>query len=574
MKLTGMYLLKPAIVALILLTFLPSTYAVAVQDSAIDFADNAVDPEILQIQEESRGHFKNAFSNLDYDEYLQTARILEVLLRDHGTDIFVKDAYFILADIYYARLQDETYCRDAIRVLESFLETFPYRDECLDARMTISFIYYRYLNELDSAVEVLNQYFDTLSYYSYLESELLQAQLLLARCYQKQGKFGREKKIWDGLIHTNPDADSYGRYRFLNDIENWKRLSVEGIVVYFQAGIPEGDYQAILSAAERELSELESIFSNTLPYAVELYLYTDTDTLAQYTHFDESFSVDNAGEIHMHAAGRDEMPQLMTNVYSSALNMRARDVRHPLMKGGLDYFRYVDPSGNDIDSLAARHLSIFDDTPSASLLLRESAFYGSAEYDKLAGSFCAYLIENKPVKDFITLYNGLYPRHTPEQIEAIFELFYGRSMDDLVAEWYDALSPRIAEARLDRSISSYDRTPVELDLSTPEATLGSWYEALRMGDYDALIGASTPDLAELLKKAREVYEEEGIFDEVLIEEFVFPYYPTTYRVTSEGPIGDELYIFKIEIVKDGEVIEEKNVALTRIKKKWYVGTNL
>jgi len=573
MKLTRMYALKSAILTLILLSFLPSTYAVADTDSGMDFTDNAVDPEILRIQEESQGHFRDAFSNLDNDEYLQTARIIEELLRDYGTDIFVKDAYFILADIYYARLQDGAHCRDAIRVLESFLETFPYRDECLDARMTIGFIYYRYLNELDSAVEVLNEYFDTLSYYTYLESEVLQAQLLLARCYQKQGKFGSEKKIWDGLIYTNPDADSYGRYRFLDDIENWKRLTGEGIVLYFQAGIPEGDYQAILSAAERELSGLEGIFAKNLPGMVELYLYTDTDTLAQYTHFDESFSVDNAGEIHMHAGGRDEMPQLMANVYSSALNMRPRDERHPLMKGGLDYFRYVDPLGNDVDSLAARHLSIFDNTPGASLLLRESTFYGSAEYDKLAGSFCAYLIENKPVREFINLYNGLYPKHTPEQVEAVFEKFYGRSMDDLVAEWYDALSPRIAEARLDRSISSYDRIPVELDLSTPKAALESWYEALRMGDYDALIGASAPDLVEMLKDARDAYEEEGIFEEVLIEEFVFPYYPTTYRVTSEGPIGDELYIFKIEIIMDGEVIEEKNVTLTRIKKKWYVGTN-
>ena len=170
MKLTVMYALKSAILALILLSFLPSIYAVAVQDSGMDFTDNGVDPEILRMQEESQGHFKDAFSNLDKDEYLQTNRIIEELLRDYGTDIYLKDAYFILADIYYARLQDETYCREAIRVLESFLETFPYRDECLDARMTIGFIYYRYLNEFDNAVEVLNQYFDTLSYYTYLET--------------------------------------------------------------------------------------------------------------------------------------------------------------------------------------------------------------------------------------------------------------------------------------------------------------------------------------------------------------------------------------------------------------------
>lgn len=536
------------IIALACIGLLPANFALAGEPVSLAGA-NTVNPEIQRIQDEAEEHYRAAFTDLDYDEYIRTAQILEGLLRDYGTDPFVQDAYFYLADIYHARLQGEGYSRDAIRVLKKFIETFPYLDKSLDAQMTIGLIYYRHLNELDNAIDSFKTYFDILPFYSYLESEKMQAQLLLAKCYQKRGNFSKEKRIWDGFAITHPNADSTGRYRFLNDINNWKRLTGDGVSVYFQVGIPKSDYLAALAKGEAELKRIVGLFGKRLPFPVELYLYADTGAMVQYTHLEEPLPVDSASEIHLTVNQTGRLPHLIAQVYSSALNNRPRDERHQLMRGGLDFCFYVDPSGRDVNTLAARYLSIFEEPPSSLLLLRESTFFGSPGYNNLAGSFCAYLVENEPVSHFVNLYQGLYPRHTREMVEAIFEKFYGKPMDDLVAGWYRSLSPLMAKAKADMNILSFDRASVELDLSTPETALAGWYESMRNGDYDALIDASTPDLRGLLEAARDAYEDEGIFDEVVIGEFVYPYYATTYNITGKGPIGDEIYFFKIEIVK-------------------------
>jgi hypothetical protein len=436
-------------------------------------------------------------------------------------------------------------------VLTKFTETFPYLDKSLDAQMTIGLINYRCLNELDNAIAAFELYFDMLPFHPYLESEKLQAQLLLAKCYQKKGDFGQEKKVWDGLVMSFANADSTGRFTFLSNIINWKRLTGDGVTVYFQSGISQGDYKDALERSEQELRRFEGLFGVSLPFHIELYLYADTTEMAQYTSLEEPLTVDGASEIHTTVDQAGMLPHLIAKVYSPALNSRPRAERHPLLRGGWDYCFYVDPSGEDVDTMAARYLAIFEEPPSSRLLLRESTFYGSVEYDNLAGSFCAYLIENKDVRHFAKLYQGLYPKHTPEMVEDLFGKIYGKPMDELVAEWYNSLRPLITQAKADMSVLSFDTVKVELDLSTPETTLAGYFEALRNGDYDALIDACIPELGAILGEARDAYVDEGIFDEIIIMDFIFPYFPNSYNILSEGPIADDLYFFKIAIVRSG-----------------------
>jgi hypothetical protein len=566
-------LFKFIILLAIAVAILPSASIRAGVDEPVDTQPPEVNPLVLQIEEQAQDYYTDAFRNLDDADYLRAARLIEDLIRDFGDDPYVQDAYFYLADIYCARLQGELYYGEAIRVLEDFLRRHPSSDKCLDAELRIALINYRFLNNLDEALLTLRVYFAMLPLFQYLESEKLQGQLLMAKCYQKLGRFANEKSVWEGLRITSPEADRTGRYKFLTNINDWKRLTRENVILYFHLGITENDYSAALRDAENQLGALESRFGLKLPGPVEIYLYINPEDMAGYTSLEDPLPLDTDREIHLAVEQVDEMPYLVAYIYAGVLNSRPRAEKHPLMRGGFYMSFYKSPRGETIDELAARHLLLFDEAPGATLFLRESAFFGSAEYDRLSGSFCGYLLVNEPVEKFLDIYRGLYPTHDREMVEAAFERTYGKPMDELAGDWYASLGPMIAKARADVDATEYDLSPVDVDLSSPENALASWYEALRKGDFDALIKSSTPELKELFTDAKDAYTREGIFKEVIIEEFVYPYYPTTYRIVNEGPLGDKIYIFKIEIVKDDEVIEEKNVALRKISGKWYIDVN-
>jgi hypothetical protein len=558
---------------IIFATMLPSATALAQPDNQPVAGSVQVNPEILRIQEEAQGHFTKAFGELDDEEYLETALIIEDLVRDYGDDPFVEDAYFYLADIYTARLQDEEYFDDAIRVLGELIRRRPGSDKCLDAQLKIANIHYRDRYDLEAAISALEEYFDMLPRYPYLESEKLQGQILLAKCYQKLGSFSAEKKVWDGLAVTNPAADRTGRLRFLNEIDDWKRIAGDRVTLFFHVGVAERSYKSAYARADAALADMIGTFGRELPCPVEVYLYTDAEDVAAYASIDEALALDRDREIHISTDQLDEMEYLAAYIYAGVLNSRARDEKYPLMRGGFEMAFYSGPGGEDIDQYAARHLLLFDESPRSSIFLRESTFFGSSEYERLAGSFCSYLIENEPVDAFMHLYRGLYPWHDADMVEAAFERHYRKSMDDVVAAWYSSLEPAIAEARSAVDAIDYDLSPVKVDLSTPDAALASWYEAMRKGDFDALMASSAPELRDLFLEAKQAYEEHDILEEVMIEEFVYPYYSTRYRVVNEGSLGGDIYIFKIEIVKDDEVIEDKNITLRKIGGKWFIDMN-
>ncbi len=532
-----------------------------------------VSEEIKTLQDEAQAHYSKAFSEADDREYNATAGILETLISQYGTDPATEEVYFYLADIYYARLQGSANCREAIRVLNKLLENIPGARKTLEAKLTIALIYYRYLNDLESATSTLDEYFDNLALYNYLESDKLQAQILLAKCYQKRGSYASEKKIWDALQITNPTADRTGRIRFLNEIKQWQRIPGESVDLFCKTDIPERTYRNTLQSAETELGKLVVKFGNKLPGKVEVYLYKNTDAMVLYTSLQEPLTLDGDREIHIAVDQVQQMPYLMAKIYSNALNYRSRNDRHPLMRSGFGMAYYKDPSGQSIDELAARQLFIFDKAPSGSVLLGESNFFGSNEYFQLAGSFCKFLIDNEPLDPFKHIYRSLYPHHTQEMVEDIFQRAYGKPFDKLVALWYASLNPIMAQVRSEAGALTFDLHSVDVDLSTSDSALASWYESLRMGDFDALMESSTPELRDLLKEAKKAYEDEGILQEIIIERFVYPYYPTTYRVIRSGELGADIVIYKISIIKDNKSIEEKDVTVKKISGKWYIDVN-
>ena len=529
----------------------------------------------MALEREAEEHFQEAFRTLSDSEYLKTIEKLQELMLTYSGNPRIQDAYFYIADIYHARLQGNANFHLAIQVLEDFRRIYPDSAKSLDAQITIAVIYYRNLNDPDAAIRALETYFDILSYHDYTEGEKLQAQLLHTKFYQKKGHYFKEKALWDGLLITSPDVDRVGRHKFLNDLENWKRLTGSGLKVFFHNPLPPEDYQLVLTTAQEQLTRLEGLFNESLPADIEIYLYRDKADLLDHTDTDEPQVFVDDREIHLTPGQIDWLPFAVTSNFALALNNRVSRDLHPLTRQGMNMFSYQNKAGADVHYLAAELLQLFDRPPQATLFLRESTFHGTQEYDYLAGSFCSYLIDNEPVEKFLRIYKGLYPnpRHDSGMVEQIFNSIYGKPMDRLVSDWYTFLAPQIAQVRSELERFSYDLDSYGIDLSTPESSLKTWYEGLRRGDFKALIASSTPDLADMLRDAQETYEKEGIMKEVRVGQFIYPYYPTTYRVVNIGELGDELRIIQIEILKENVVIKEENIPVKRIKGKWYVDVN-
>jgi hypothetical protein len=307
-----------------------------------------------------------------------------------------------------------------------------------------------------------------------------------------------------------------------------------------------------------------------MPGPVEVYLYVNTDDMVPYTASEEPLAIDGDREIHLQVERVADISHLMTMVYSIALNARPKSDRHPIMRDGFDNAWSNGYAGESIDTLAARQLLLFDEAPRGTLFLGTSTFFGSTEYGVLAGSFCKYLLAKEPVDAFMKLYKGLYPYHDSEMIEGAVKRLYNKTLDELVGAWYASLGSIIAQVRSEVGSMTYDLKPVKVDLSTPEATLATWFQALRMGDYDALMQSSTPELRQLLVDAKKAYEEKGIFKEIIVERFVYPYYPTACEVVSSGKLGNDIFIFKINVTKNKKVMDVKDVPIRKIAGKWYV----
>ena len=98
------------------------------------------------------------------------------------------------------------------------------------------------------------------------------------------------------------------------------------------------------------------------------------------------------------------------------------------------------------------------------------------------------------------------------------------------------------------------------------------WEAYRAGDFDALIATSTRDMANFFSEARDLYEEEGIFDQVVLDYFIRPYRQARMIVVSTGTFTESIYVFEVQIEK-GDEIEERTIVVRREGNVWKVDSN-
>jgi hypothetical protein len=79
-------------------------------------------------------------------------------------------------------------------------------------------------------------------------------------------------------------------------------------------------------------------------------------------------------------------------------------------------------------------------------------------------------------------------------------------------------------------------------------------------------------MAGILTDARDMYEQQGILQQVILDNFIRPYRSAQMVVVQEGEFGDDLCVFQVQIVR-GTDIQDMTIAVRKEGNQWKIDSN-
>jgi hypothetical protein len=472
-----------------------------------------------------------------------------------------------------------------------------------DAHVTIAHIEYRCLRDYRAAQEHLSEVLNDGSLATELGSGDLEVKVLLAKCRQKLGEYDIARRLWEEIRFSNAELDTEGRFEWITNSANWSRLDDSRVTLYIESGVSRDVYLACLSSTRDSLAMVESVWGMVPGGNIEVFLYASTDSLFDYTLRSNGFTIPGDAEIHMVPRDIEEIEYLVGWLVSQRLNTRPEGTIFPLFRAGFSH--YYLGSRDEVDALAARELYYYGGTIEDNILLFPLSFdyTYSEEYTAMCASFLHYLIEEGRVSvaSLAKFYRLLWANPaarwqapliselirlnpnlgatswqqgliTPAQVSDLSINVLGLDLEDEIQAWQGTLTDEIAFVTVELGSLTADVQRVQVDLTTPENALRSWWEAYRAGDFDALISASTREMGSFFSEARDIYREQGILDQVILDHFIRPYRSANMVVVQTGTFAEDLYVFEVKIEK-GDEIEEMTIVIRYEDGKWKVDSN-
>ncbi len=566
--------------------------------------DYGGDP-LAQVFAAADGMFNEGLLNLDEDLLRRAAAQYEYITREFPLDLRHLDAFFSAAYIYMEYLQSPSDYEQAYDLLSQLIMSNPYEYNALaDGYLTRAHLEYRCTREYRAAQEDLSELLNNLSLSSQLGHDgVIDVQVLLAKCRQKLGEYDEARRLWEEITFSNPELDTEGRLHWIMSSGDWFRIDSGGLRLFFENGVDQDTYTLCLTEMQRSLAAAASKWGLHSAGPVDVYLYNSSDHLFDYTLRSEGFVLPNDAEVHLAPADIRESDHLAGWVVAHRLNTRPDVTVLPFLRAGFNH--YFLGSRSTLDELAAKEIYYYGGTiTDQDLLFPLSYDYTfSNEYKNIAASFIHYLVDGGHinVQDLRRFYRLLWARPDrswqpplvtellrgsiegetlswqqglimPVQVHELFEANLGVGLSDELAAWQETLTDELATIESELGSFTAEINRVELDLSTPEDALRSWWEAYRAGDLDSLIEASTQEVADVLREMRQFWEEEGILEQVLLDNFIRPYRTARMVVVQQGTFDDDLYVFEVRI-ELGDEIEESTIVVRREGNVWRVDSN-
>jgi tetratricopeptide (TPR) repeat protein len=543
---------------------------------------------------------------MNEDTLRRAAAAYEQIIQDYPNDERIFDAYFASAYISMEYLQGVSDYEHAANLLELLINNHPSNNvEVADAYLTLAHLNYRCLRDYRATQESLSELLNNSNLSMVLGAREIEVKTLLAKCRQKLGEYEEAARIWEELEFVTPGTDTEGRLQWIRDSYNWFQLDDGTIRLFFDNTIERSKYIEVVNELHNGLTEAESRWGLLPGGAMDVYLFKSSDQLFDYTDRSEGFALPIDYEIYISTDEIDLIPYLTGLIVSSRINTRPDGTVFPWFRAGFNNYFMADPE--EIDRMAAHEIYYYGGTIDGDLLLFPLSFdyTYSEEYRAMAASFMHYLVEGGRVDagKLETFYKLLWSN--PEarirppimgeierwmnQVEGeavswqdtlmsaayiyeMFNLMIGVDLQGEIAQWQASLSDEIQQVETELGDLSASVTRVEVDLSTPEKALETWWNAYRAGDFDAMIQSSTQDMASFLEEARQYYIEQGVLDQVIVEYFVRPYRSARMVVTRTGSFADNIYVYDVNI-ETGDRTEPKTIVVRLEGNLWKVDTN-
>jgi len=550
--------------------------------------------------------FNDGLMTMNEDTLRRAAEAYEDITLSYPNDPRMFGGYFASAYIHMDYLQGLSDFEHAKSLMSLLINNHPSSSpDVADAHIVLAHLEYRCLRNYREAQNHLSAVLNS----GFLAAELgyrdMDVKVLLAKCRQKLGEYEKARVLWEQIYFTNPELDTEGRYKWIQDSNNWFLVDDGTIRLFFENGVERDDYTSCLARFREGLAIAESTWDLRAVTPVDIYLYKSTDSLFDHTLRSGGFALPVDGEIHMSFQDYSDIYHLAGWVVSQRINIRPEETTFPLLRAGFDHY-FLAPR-QELDELAAREIYYYGGVIADTGLLFPLSFdyTFSDEYNAMSASFLHYLIEEGRVStDRLKMVHRLLrdnPQNrwvpplmaglmslsyeeggvarwaqgllvSPEQLDDLFRIVLGVDLSGEIAAWQQSLASDIAAVQAELGSLSADVQRVDIDLTTPEDALRSWWEAYRSGDFDGMIESSTREMADLLEQAREIYRAQGVLDQVIIDYFVRPYRSSRMVVTQVSTYADNIYVFETQIERGAEV-EQRTIVVRLENGLWKVDAN-
>lgn len=591
-KLTGI-LFSIFIFAMII----PTTFAEP-DDSLINLDTlNTVSPEdrqVTQLLEKAESFYTRSLKSLDEMDVWQSVQVLEDILDKYPESVGAREAYFLLAEVLTTKIQTEDAYNGALKAYQDYLEKFSWTEKAWEAQYNIAMIQYLYLKDYPTAkISIESLFNDFATSMANYDDNMKMAKLLYARILHKTGDLGEELKALDEIELIDYKMDFAYQAKLIEGLKPNRILKDKDdkfiFMGEFNKDYPVSQLLSQFRAAEEKVkNHLPGLVRN---FPLEVYVYSDPAYFIETTDREGSFGSGADAQI-FYLDGQSIEP-LFAQVYSFLVNSQSSDLRVDFLEVG--FINALGSIDMNLDT-AALELGISADNFNGETLFNDREFSLMTEKETIAAAFIDFLMTNYPVEKLYRIFRLMEPGKIgelkfagsedaayrvetggvrPETLLEGFQYVYGVSFDKVSSEFLNSMTQR--RVKLDNALDSHwAANPPEkakIDQSTPEGILTSYFRAIQAGDYDSFRKCTTGDLRDMLDSAYEIYKKQNILDKVERWKMAIPYMDVKIDVVGREAFTNDIVVFKINLLKNGEIMEKRNLVAVNEKGKWFISEN-
>jgi tetratricopeptide (TPR) repeat protein len=390
---------------------------------------------------------EQAFLHADSVASLEAVRTYETIIHDFPTSDRTPDAYLKAGDVCMNSLFNRESYEKAGNLYQRFVALYPKHEQAPRAHGMLLSLYLLWLCDngrgLAEAKSVLATYPELSA------SEKATYQFAALSVYMEDGAYGEAKALLQQMREANSDNQDVKamieqQLQWIETLESeWEVAESKHLRIHYRRGsAADTDIDRILAAHEEVYSKICGLLRVEVPKKIGYFLFSSQDeaTRCNGALLNSSDRSRQVFALYSDSLKRATTAHELTHVIAYSICPLSTRQRLEFLSEGLAEAmvgRFERPLQRGSPDELATKLIEQGQVPALSELLSNQRFKTmdpSITYT-VAGSFVDWLLSTYGIQRFKTIYKGLSPRHTPEQVDTILTEVYGRDLEQLKSDW-------------------------------------------------------------------------------------------------------------------------------------------